>query len=294
MYSYKDAKPNYNQYMLNYLSTTNYYNPKNFICRCPEHQDTRPSMKYNPKNNKVHCFSCGVTYGLIDLVMVDNKLSYTDAVNYIKVNLLHEKPIESKITNQICDYTHFYQTLDTNYDYLQKRGISKYLTDRFGVRRNPTNNSIIITNGKDCYTERFIDGELRYKHYGKLELYNKTQPINADKPTIVVEGEIDCLSVYEAIGFNENTKVADLPLNCLALGSANNWHQLVKSGINNLIIALDNDEAGYRATEQLTDALNKAGRKYIVVNLYDEYKDANDILNKNLTQFKKNIKKLLN
>ena len=293
MYSYKDAENNYNEFMMNYLSTTNYYHPKFFNCRNPAHSDNKPSMKYNPKNNKVHCFSCGVTYGLVDLVMVDNKMTYPDALNYIRVKFLHEKPIESKITTQICDYTHFYRTLDTNYDYLQKRGINKNLTDRFGVRRNPVNNSIIITNGKDCYTERFVDGELRYKHYGKLELYNKTQPVNTDKPPIVVEGEIDCLSVYEAIGFNEQTKIVDLPLNCLALGSANNWHKLVSSGIDNLIIALDNDDAGIKATEQLTDALDKVGRIYKVVNLYGKYKDANDILVNDLKLFKENIKNVL-
>ena len=100
MYSYKDAENNYNEFMMNYLSTTNYYHPKFFNCRNPNHIDNKPSMKFNPKNNKVHCFSCGVTYGLIDLVMVDNKLTYPEALNYIRVNLLHQKPIASKITGQ--------------------------------------------------------------------------------------------------------------------------------------------------------------------------------------------------
>ena len=72
MYSYKDAENNYNEFMMNYLSTTNYYNPKFFNCRNPNHIDNKPSMKFNPKNNKVHCFSCGVTYGLVDLVIDEN------------------------------------------------------------------------------------------------------------------------------------------------------------------------------------------------------------------------------
>ena len=295
MYSYKDADVNYNEYMLNYLSTTNYYHPKFFNCRCPEHNDNKPSMKFNRKNNKVHCFSCGVTYGLIDLVMVDHKLSYVEALNYIKVNLLNEKPIALKKTAQICDYTHFYETLELDYTYTRKRGINDYITFKFGVRYNRLNNSIIIANGIDCYTERFIDaGEFRYKHYGKLELFNKTQPSNADKPSIIVEGELDCLSVYEAIGFKEGVKIRDLPFNCIALGSANNWHKLVDSGIDNLIIALDNDESGVKATEQLCDALIKKGIKYKVVNLYGDYKDANEILLGNLNLFRENIKKLLN
>ena len=293
MYSYKDAENNYNEFMMNYLSTTNYYHPKFFKCRNPAHADNKPSMKFNSKNNKVHCFSCGVTYGLIDLVMIDNKLTYPEALNYIRVNLLHEKPIAPKITTQICDYTHFYETLDINYTYTQKRNINDYIAQRFGVLYNKANNSIIIANGKDCYTERFIDGDVRYKHYGKLELFNKTQPVNSDKPTIVVEGEIDCLSVYEAIGFKEGVKIKDLPCNCLALGSANNWHKLVSSGINNLIIALDNDDAGVKATEQLIDALSKKGIKFKVANLYGQYKDANDILVNDLKLFKENIKNVL-
>jgi DNA primase len=293
MYSYKDAENNYNEFMMNYLSTTNYYHPKFFKCRNPNHADNKPSMKFNPKNNKVHCFSCGVTYGLVDLVMIDNKLTYPEALNYVRVNLLHEKPIASKITTQICDYTHFYETLELDYTYTQKRNINDYIARRFGVRYNKANNSIIIANGANSYTERFIDGDVRYKHYGKLELFNKTQPVNADKPTIVVEGEIDCLSVYEAIGFKEGVKIKDLPCNCLALGSANNWHKLVASGIDNLIIALDNDDAGITATEQLTDALIKKGIKFKVVNLYDTYKDANEILVKDLKLFKENIKNVL-
>ena len=266
MYSYKDAENNYNEFMMNYLSTTNYYHPKFFNCRNPNHIDNKPSMKFNPKNNKVHCFSCGVSYGLIDLVMVDNKLTYPEALNYIRVNLLHQKPIALKITNQICDYTHFYETLELDYTYTRKRGINDYIAFRFGVRYNKVNNSIIIANGKDCYTERFINNiEIRYKHYGKLELFNKTQPVNVDKPTIVVEGELDCLSVYEAIGFKEGVKVKDLPCNCLALGSANNWHKLVDSGIDNLIIALDNDESGRNAATLLCKELDKKNINYKVV-----------------------------
>ena len=294
MYSYKDAENNYNEFMMNYLSTTNYYHPKFFNCRNPNHIDNKPSMKFNPKNNKVHCFSCGATYGLIDLVMVDNKLTYPEALNYIRVNLLHQKPIALKITNQICDYTQFYETLELDYTYTRKRGINDYIAFRFGVRYNKVNNSIIIANGKDCYTERFINNiEIRYKHYGKLELFNKTQPVNVDKPTIVVEGELDCLSVYEAIGFKEGVKVKDLPCNCLALGSANNWHKLVESGIDNLIIALDNDESGRNATALLCKELDKKNINYKVVDLYDNYKDANEILLKDINLFKTNIKKVL-
>ena len=295
MYSYKDAQINYNEYMMNYLSTTDYYNHKFFHCRSPNHSDNKPSMKYNPKKNNVHCFSCGVTYGLIDLVMIDHKLNYAEAINYIKVNLLNEKPIQLNITHQINDFTQFYLKLDINNDYLRKRGINDYLAYKFGVRYNRYNNSVIITNGVNNYTERFIDEKdgVRYKHYGSVELYNKTQPVNCDKPTIIVEGEIDCLSIYEAIGFKEGVKIKELPCNCIALGSANNWYKLVDADIDNIIIALDNDDAGRKATTELSRELIKRGKISKIANLYGNYKDANECLINNRELLENNIKEVI-
>ncbi len=70
---------NLKTYLLDYLQTTSYYNPNRkyankFICRNPEHPEARPSMSYNPKNNTIHCFSCGATYSIIDLVIMDYEL----------------------------------------------------------------------------------------------------------------------------------------------------------------------------------------------------------------------------
>ena len=66
--------------------------------------------------------------------------------------------------------------------------------------------------------------------------------------------------------------------NVVALGSANNWHKLAESRIDNLIIALDNDNAGREATDKLIAELTKRGKKFRVVNLYGKYKDANECL----------------
>lgn len=291
-YSYKDARPNYDDYMLNYLQTTDYYNHKKFKCRNPYHNDSNPSMGFNRKNNKVHCFSCGCTYNLIDLIMIDFNCNYPDALNYIRENFTNEKPIKINIEPKQTDFRNYYYSLIEDYSYLKSRGINEYIQYRFGVRFDRNNKSVIITNGYESYTERFTEGDMRYKHYGSIELYNKTQPLNSDKQTIIVEGEIDCLSVYEALGYKEGSKIKELEYNCIALGSANNWYKLVKSGIDNLIIALDNDDAGKNATELLSEALTKEGRTFKVVNLYENYKDANDILLSNIELFKENIKKI--
>lgn len=44
---------------------------KPFRCLSPAHEDNHPSMHFNRQGNQVHCFSCGVSYDLFDLVGLD-------------------------------------------------------------------------------------------------------------------------------------------------------------------------------------------------------------------------------
>lgn len=45
---------------------------KRFRCLNPDHYDHDPSMGYDPKRHKVHCFACGADYDLFDLLTLDN------------------------------------------------------------------------------------------------------------------------------------------------------------------------------------------------------------------------------
>ena len=55
---------------------------KPFCCLNPNHEDVHPSMSYNAKAQNVHCFACGVTYDLFDLVGMDYGIShFPDKVN---------------------------------------------------------------------------------------------------------------------------------------------------------------------------------------------------------------------
>ena len=47
---------------------------KRFRCLNPAHLDRDPSMGFDPKRNKVHCFACGADYDLFDLLALDNNL----------------------------------------------------------------------------------------------------------------------------------------------------------------------------------------------------------------------------
>ena len=50
-----------------YLESKGYDLSKAFRCLNPEHKDENPSMRYDAKRCKVHCFSCGVDYDFYDV-----------------------------------------------------------------------------------------------------------------------------------------------------------------------------------------------------------------------------------
>jgi DNA primase len=79
-----------------------------------------------------------------------------------------------------------------------------------------------------------------------VPLYNLERALQAsEKYTLIVEGEIDCLSVLEA---------TNLEMPVVGLAGTNNWKKSltgVDFGNRHLMIALDDDDAGTKATAQI-------------------------------------------
>lgn len=55
----------------NYLQSKGVSIGKPFRCLNPQHEDKKPSMSYDNKRKKAHCFSCGVDYDTFDLIGID-------------------------------------------------------------------------------------------------------------------------------------------------------------------------------------------------------------------------------
>ena len=58
-------------FMEDYLRQRGLSLTKPFRCLSPDHEDRHPSMSYNPRAHNVHCFACGATYDIFDLVGLD-------------------------------------------------------------------------------------------------------------------------------------------------------------------------------------------------------------------------------
>ena len=190
------------------------------------------------------------------------------------------------------DYTDFFlqanKAVDQT-DYWKKRGLSKETVDRFKLGyvaewrhpkapKAPTSPRLIIPTSTGSYLARDTRDEIpaEQKPYskskvGSIQLFNKRALQTATKPIFIVEGELDALSIIEVGG------------EAVALGTTTKSKALVEllkaqAPAQALIIALDNDEAGQRASRELTEGLQELNIPCYSFNPCGEYKDANEAL----------------
>lgn len=197
------------------------------------------------------------------------------------------------------DYTDFFLQAHKaveQTDYWKKRGLSKETVDRFKLGyvaewrhpkapKAPTSPRLIIPTGKGSYLARDTREEVpaEQKPYskskvGSIQLFNKRALQTATKPIFIVEGELDALSIIEVGG------------EAVALGTTTKSKALVEllkaqAPAQALIIALDNDEAGQRASRELTEGLQELNIPCYSFNPCGEYKDANEALQRDREAF---------
>lgn len=206
---------------------------------------------------------------------------------------LPEKQDEPK-----ADYTEFYKQCSARIsetDYMRQRGISDETCRRYSIGYCPlwkhpkAPNAkpievIIIPTSESTYVVRHTDqrSDQRYMNVGASRLFNAQALKEADKPIIITEGEIDALSVYEVGGV------------AVGLGSTSNVKQLARmletlKPSQPLIIALDNDEAGNKASVELETRLKELQILFYRHNLYGSCKDANEALKADREGFRRAV-----
>lgn len=50
---------------------------------CPFHDDHEPSATVNVSTNRFHCFTCGTSGDVIDIVMIEENMDFKEAVNWL-------------------------------------------------------------------------------------------------------------------------------------------------------------------------------------------------------------------
>ena len=281
---------------------------KGFVCpNCGSGNGPKGTGLHRDPGSPTHwkCFACGGYYDTLDLYGLafgfkefPQKLS--GAAAYF--GLIAPTPVKTqkKLRQAVpqspeTDCTAFFKAAQARLsetDYPQRRGLSASTCARFGLGYDPqwknpkapdsvpASPRLIIPTGKTSYLARDVrsqneltDQAAKYTKVkvGKTRLFNAEAIDTAAKPVYIVEGEIDAMSIVEAGG------------EAIALGSASNVHLLMERirehrPAQPLILALDNDERGQKASAELEEALKAESVTYFVYNPCGEAKDANEAL----------------
>lgn len=298
----EDAKTQCQNRLADYLQGKGININKPFRCLNPEHEDRHPSMSYDSKRRKVHCFACGADFDVFDLIGIDEgipsfKEQYNRACSIYGITSTGYTPTAPAKSESTCDCTAYISECAKRQDliapYLEKRGISEKTAVMYALGYDPAAfhgiGALVIPTSKHSYVQRCIgqSADTRYLKTGSVELFPVSYicGISWKRPIIITEGEMDALSVIEVGG------------EAVALGSTQNRKKLVsflkeKNAVP-VLLSLDNDDAGQKAQKQLYADLKAEGVNVYCWNVSGSYKDANERLINDRSGFIEEISKAM-
>ncbi|MDE5556793.1 MAG: toprim domain-containing protein [Ruminococcus sp.] len=240
-------------------------------------------------NYRYYCFACDAKGDIFDLYGAINNISdkgtiirelkskygIVSASQPIRQKKQSAKPIQPKTEK---NYTTFFELAEMHLletKYLTNRGISMQTQRKFHCgyiasftyKNKQSTPAIIIPTSDYSFMWRSTTENIKQKR-GTVRLLNSvalTSPY-----CFVVEGEIDCMSIDEC-GFAS-----------VGLGSTSNIRKIFDHDTSKtvLILALDNDQRGNKATVDLMKLCDEHKVPYIVAqkDIWSDCKDANELL----------------
>ena len=245
---------------------------KRFRCLNPNHYDHDPSMGYDPKRHKVHCFACGADYDLFDLLTLDN--GYTSPLEALaeasrrygrgdvpspapkgaaseRVSFSHSKQPQTSseripMNENHADYIAACAARAGETPYFAQRGLSDATVSRFRLGYDPALDCVVLPCDGGHMVRRSV-GEKRYlNEKGVPSPLFQAALLSGTEPVFVVEGVFDALSAEE-LGYH----------GCAMNGSGNRTK--IAAILQDLpetapvLLLPDNDKAGDEWAAALTD-----------------------------------------
>lgn len=278
---------------------------------CDSGNNQNHSAAFHINGTRYKCFSCDEGGDIFDLVGHIEKLPkgnfikhYNRTLKIMRPYLDGDKPKKSReeyipefsiptVPTNYTEYLHKCHENVSQTEYFTNRGLSQKTIDKFKLGYDPEKNLVTIPYNLDCkgYVDRVLwDGNSKYYKHGN-EIFNIKALYSGNSDYVfVVEGQIDAMS-FEEIG-----------LCAVGLGGVNEVSKLVqmlkeKPSNKVLVLALDNDKAGKRATGKFIEELaeTELDQKYIVISdLYEKFKDANEFLVADREGFAIRMKTIIN
>lgn len=259
---------------------------------------------------KFKCFSCGESGDIFDLVkQVENM---KDA-HYPRIYAKTEKIMKPYLGKQVNDgdrtekqekqeverqdFSEYLRECHSQVhltSYFHDRGLSDSIIDKFQLGYDPKQNIVTIPYNTEHEGTGYIHRALwqcdnKYIKHGN-ELFHTNALLSNDSDYVfITEGQIDAMS-FEEIGYS-----------ALGLSGVNEIGKLVELLMStgtrkHLILALDNDISGRKATWKIMEALAETEPMFpiMVINwIYGVYKDPNEFLVHDREGFQKQIEKIV-
>jgi DNA primase len=254
---------------------------REFVTRCPWHDDRRPSLTVSPQRNRVHCFVCGKGTDAIGWLQERQGLSFQEAVlelarrsgvgidaadpeaqRRFEQEWQERRQLQARRTEQ---RRQFHQALLQQLEqggeaarYLQARGLSAKTARiwQLGVAggrlviplNDPAGQAVgfcgrAIADQQPKY--RNSSGDLLFQRNGLVfGLDQAATTIRREGTALLVEGPLDVIQLHQA-GFTQAVACLGTSVSALQL------QLLQRHGMKHLLVALDGDSAGQAATERL-------------------------------------------
>ena len=251
----------------------------NYCPICKKERAGNPDFTINILKGVYFCHSTGES-GTLEQLKKDYDFDFN--LRDIPTQEKEHKPKKdfNKIFEQYAD-----KHLNTEWlEYLSRRGISpKYLKQFCRLGKN---NSMVIpiTDRKNIVALKYrtIDKKISSEKDSQTDYLMNWHLIKTFDYLIIVEGEIDLLSVIEA-GYDN---VVSLPFGATNIKSIENQKEWIEQ-FSKIIIATDNDQAGEESRNKIIKVLNN---KNLYKVEYGEYKDFNEVL---MAEGKDKIKEII-
>ncbi|MFN9244005.1 MAG: DNA primase [Cyanobacteriota bacterium] len=259
---------------------------KEYLTRCPWHDDHSPSLTINPQRNRVHCYVCDRGADAIGWLQDRQGLTFAEAVQELAgrygIPLPEEDPQAAaqaealrKDRQRLLSWRQkqqeaFHQALlgDIAAEgpacaYLQERGITPDTANAWELGLNARRVMLPIcdSQGRCCgFSGRTLaNEEPKYRNSAGDALFCKNKllfglPHAADAirrsgEALLVEGPLDVIQLHQA-RFPNAVAVMGTSL------SAEQLQSLIRAGARRLLVAYDGDPAGRKATERLIAELH--------------------------------------
>lgn len=256
-----------------------------YVGNCPFHNEKTPSFKI-PVNGKFYkCFGCGESGDVFAFVMKQTNCNFNDAVEHVAKHYNFELDKDTK------DYVRPVQRLEKIHPqfikYFEDRGISNNTLLRFKISQSlewmpkaQKETPVVCFNyfrNEELINIKFRGPGKDFKLAKDAELiFYNIDAIKDTETAIIVEGEIDAMSMYESGIYNVvSVPNGTTPKGVMKLPYLDNCAEYFIDK-KQIIIATDNDQVGQNLKDEL--ARRFGIEKCSFIEYPNDCKDANDVL----------------